>query len=169
MVTDASSDSFVRPLRELVEQQVLPLIAWYQRKKRWPRRLHKATTAGVIILGALIPIASAWSGSTAARLFVGIIGVVITVITSLAASYDWFRRWRLFTVAQARLESELAKWEFAIARARMLPEEEGRGKALDATAALLEVAESARSEETEAFFENQRDPAAIVQPTTADG
>lgn len=162
MVAEPSPADFVHPLRNLVEQQVLPLIDWYQRKKRWPRRLHKATTAVVIILGALIPIASAWSGSTPARVFVGIVGVTITTITSLAASYDWYRRWRLFTVAQSQLESQLATWEFAIARARMLPEGEGRTEAIAATSALLKAANRARSEETEAFFETQEDQAAAI-------
>lgn len=167
MVAERSADDFVRPLRDLVEQHVLPLIDWYQRKKRWPRRLHKATTAVVIILGALIPIASAWSGSTPARVFVGVVGVTITTITSLAASYDWYRRWRLFTVAQSQLESQLATWEFAISRARMLPEDEGRAEAIAATSVLLKAANQARSEETEAFFENQ-DDRAVVMPARAE-
>lgn len=153
---------YTQPLRELVEHQVLPLIDWYQRKKRWPRRLHKSTTAAVIVLGALVPIGSAWSASTFARVFVGVIGVTITTVTSLAASYDWYRRWRIFTVAQSVLESQLASWEFAIARARMLPGDEGRAEALAATSALLESANQARNEETESFFESQGDRAALV-------
>jgi hypothetical protein len=163
-VPEPSPDEFLRPLRELVERQVLPLIDWYQRKKRWPRRLHKSTTAAVIILGALIPIASAWSASTPARVFVGVVGVTITTVTSLAASYDWYRRWRLFTVAQSQLESQLATWEFAMARVQMLPAKEAREEAIAATSVLLEAANRARNEETEAFFENQGDRAV---PTTA--
>lgn len=143
------------PLRELVERQVLPLIDWYQRKKRWPRRLHKSTTSVVIVLGALIPIASAWSASTPARVFVGAVGVIITTVTSLAVSCDWYRRWRLFTVAQAQLETQLAKWEFAMARAQMVPGDGGRAEAVAATSVLLEAAGHARNEETEAFFDNQ--------------
>lgn len=160
-MADPSPDDFLRPLRELVERQVVPLIDWYQRKKRWPRRLHKSTTALVIILGALIPIASAWSASTPARVFVGIVGVTITTVTSLAVSFDWYRRWRLFTVAQNQLESELATWEFAIARARMLPVEEGREQAIAATSVLLEATKKAWTEETEAFFESQGDRAVV--------
>jgi uncharacterized protein DUF4231 len=152
----------LHPLRELVERQVLPLIDWYQRKKRWPRRLHKSTTAAVIILGALIPIASAWSASTTARVFVGVLGVTITTVTSLATSYDWYRRWRLFTVAQSQLESQLATWEFAMARAAMLPAEEGRADAIAATSVLLEAANQARNEETEAFFESQGDRVGVM-------
>lgn len=161
-MADPSPDDFLRPLRELVERQVLPLIDWYQRKKRWPRRLHKSTTALVIILGALIPIATAWSASTPARVFVGVVGVTITTVTSLAVSFDWYRRWRLFTIAQSQLESELATWEFAIARARMLPAEEGREQAIAATATLLEAAKKASLEETEAFFESQGDRTALT-------
>jgi hypothetical protein len=160
-------DDFIRPLRELVERQVVPMIDWYQRKKRWPRRMHKSTTAVVIVLGSLIPIATAWSGSTTARVFVGILGVVITTVTSLAVSFDWYRRWRLFTIAQNQLESQLATWEFAIARARMLPEEEGRAAAIEATSVLLEAANLARNEETEAFFEGQGDRA-VVMPARVD-
>jgi hypothetical protein len=158
----SAGDDFAGPLRELVERQVLPLIDWYQRKKRWPRRLHKSTSAAVIVLGALIPIASAWSGSTPARVFVGVVGVTITAVTSLAASYDWYRRWRIFTLAQSTLESQLASWEFAIARARLLSPEEGRDEALAATATLLAAVNHARSEETEAFFENQGDRSALA-------
>jgi hypothetical protein len=156
------ADDYLRPLRELVERQVLPLIDWYQRKKRWPRRLHKSTTALVIILGALIPIASAWSASTPARVFVGVVGVTITTVTSLAASYDWYRRWRLFSVAQGQMESHLATWEFAMARAQLLPADEGRAEAIAATSVLLEAANQARNEETEAFFESQSDRSVLT-------
>jgi hypothetical protein len=159
-VADSSPD-FLHPMRELVERQVVPLIEWYQRKKRWPRRLHKSTTAAVIVLGALIPIASAWSASTAARVIVGVLGVIITTVTSLAVSFDWYRRWRLFTIAQSQLESALATWEFAVARARMLPAEEGREAAVAATLTLLDAANKARNDETEAFFESQGDRAAV--------
>jgi hypothetical protein len=159
----AMSDDFVLPLRELVDRQVMPLIDWYQRKKRWPRRLHKSTTAVVIVLGALIPIATAWSGSTPARVFVGILGVTITTVTSMAVSFDWYRRWRLFTLAQNQLESSLATWEFTVAQARMLPSaEEGRAAAVEATSVLLEAANRARNEETEAFFEGQGDRAVVM-------
>lgn len=137
------------------------MIEWYQRKKRWPRRLHKSTTAVVIILGALIPIASAWSASTTARVFVGVLGVIITTVTSLAVSFDWYRRWRLFTVAQNQLESQLATWEFAIARAELLPAEERRTAAVAATSVLLDAANQIRDEETEAFFESQGDKAVL--------
>jgi hypothetical protein len=158
------ADDYVGPLRELVDRQVLPLIDWYQRKKRWPRRLHKSTTAVVIILGALIPIASAWSDSVAARVFVGTIGVTITTVTSLAVSFEWNRKWRLFTVAQSQLESQLATWEFAIARAQMLSPAEGQAEAIAATSVLLAAANQARNDETDAFFESQGDTAV---PTTA--
>lgn len=155
-------DDYTLPLRELVERRILPLIDWYQRKKRWPRRLHKSSSAAVIVLGALIPVASAWSASTTARVFVGAVGVTITTVTSLAASYDWYRRWRIFTVAQSALESQLASWELAIARARMLPEEQGRAEAFAATTALLEAANQARNEETESFFESQGERTALA-------
>lgn len=159
-----SYDDHLSPLHELVERQVMPLIDWYQRRKRWPRRLHKATTAVVIILGALIPIASAWSASIPARVFVGAVGVTITTVTSLAVSFDWHQKWRLFTVAQGKLESQLATWEFSMARARMLSPEEGRAEAIAATSRLLEASNQARNEETEAFFESH---GAEVLPVTA--
>jgi uncharacterized protein DUF4231 len=154
-VTVPAEDDYVRPLLEFVDRQVTPLVDWYQRKKRWPRRMHKATSAAVIILGALIPIASAWSAGTAARIFVGAIGVAITTLTSLAASYDWHQRWRIFAVAQGLLETQLANWELAIAGARMLPDQEGRAEALAATVTLLEAVNRARKEETESFFERE--------------
>jgi hypothetical protein len=163
----SSPDDYLRPLRELVERQVLPTIDWYQRKKRWPRRLHKSTTAVVIILGAMIPIATAWSGSTPARVFVGALGVTITTVTSLAVSFDWYRRWRLFSIAQSTLETELATWEFTIAKAQLLPAEEAREAAVAATSALLEAANRAQREETEAFFESQGDRA-VVMPARPD-
>ena len=158
----SGDEDFFRPLHELVERQVLPMVDWYQRKKRWPRRLHKCTTAAVIVMGALIPIASAWSASTSARVFVGVVGVAITTVTSLAASYDWYRRWRIFTLAQSTLESELANWEFAIARARLVPPDDGRAEAIAATAKLLDAVNHARNEETEAFFESQGDRNALA-------
>jgi hypothetical protein len=43
-----------------------------------------------------------------------------------------------------------------------LPAEEGREAAVAATSVLLEAANKARNEETEAFFENQGDRAAVT-------
>ena len=49
-------------LRTLVKREVVPLIGWYQRRKRWPRRLHRLSGVVVIALGATIPLLSARTG-----------------------------------------------------------------------------------------------------------
>lgn len=147
------NDDDLEALRSLVDRQVISLIQWYQRKKRWPRRLHKSTTTAVITLGALIPLASAWSSTAGTRIFVSIIGVLITTLASLAASYNWQERWRLFTLAQNTLESALADWEFAVTKAQLSASpDQSRAEILAATEKLLEAANQAREEETKSFF-----------------
>lgn len=147
------NDDDLQALRTLVDRQVIPLIQWYQRKKRWPRRLHKSTTTAVITLGALIPLASAWSSTAGTRIFVSIVGVLITTLASLATSYNWQERWRLFTLAQSTLESALVDWEFTITKAQLSgPPEQARPDILAATEKLLETANQAREEETKSFF-----------------
>ena len=112
-MTDARTDAVdgkIAELRTLVEREVLPLIQWYQRKKRWPRRLHRLSGVLVIALGATIPLLSAYSASPPTRIVVGTAGAVITVITGLATVYEWQKTWRIFTVAQAELETERLAW-----------------------------------------------------------
>jgi Protein of unknown function (DUF4231) len=146
-------DDDLTALRSLVDRQVISLIQWYQRKKRWPRRLHKLTTTAVITLGALIPLASAWSSTAGTRIFVSIIGVLITTLASLAASYNWQERWRLFTLAQNALESALADWEFTITKAQLSGSPgQARTELIAATEKLLETVNQAREEETKSFF-----------------
>ena len=140
-------------MRSLVDRQVIPLIQWYQQKKRWPRRLHKSTATAIITLGAVIPLASAWSSTSGTRIFVSIVGVLITTLASLAASYNWQERWRLFTLAQSTLESALADWEFTITKSQLSgSSDQARTEILAATEKLLETANQAREEETKSFF-----------------
>jgi hypothetical protein len=98
-------DGRIAELRALVEREVVPLIDWYQRKKRWPRRLHRLSGIAVIGLGATIPVLSAYTDAQPARVLVGTAGAVITVITGLATVYEWQKTWRIFTVAQTELEA----------------------------------------------------------------
>ncbi|HEX6754855.1 MAG TPA: DUF4231 domain-containing protein [Mycobacteriales bacterium] len=143
----------------LVEREVLPLIQWYQRKKRWPRRLHRLSGVLVIALGATIPLLSAYSASPPTRIVVGTAGAVITVITGLATVYEWQKTWRIFTVAQAELETERLAWELALARADADPDQDARLRAaLTATEVLMEKASLARHSETAEFFASQSDP-----------
>ncbi|ALG08978.1 DUF4231 domain-containing protein [Kibdelosporangium phytohabitans] len=157
MSDSSRRDDDLEELRRLVDQQVMPLVDWYQRKKRWPRRFHKFTAGTVIVLGAVIPIASVLPGSTATRVIIGAIGVAITAISSLSASYDWHRKWRLSSIAQNLVESHLATWELAMTKARLAPSPVSMDDAIAATEALITAANRARNEETRGYFEDQRE------------
>ena len=159
-------DARVAELRGLVEREVVPLIGWYQRRKRWPRRLHRLSGIVVIGLGALIPLLSAYSGSGPVRVIVGAAGAVITVITGLATVYEWQKTWRIFTVAQTELEAHRLRWELALGAADAEADQDERlRRAVTATEALLDAATLARRTETADFFAEQAElPRAPAPP-----
>lgn len=140
---------------ELVDRHVRPLIAWYQTKKRWPRRLYRATTVAVIALGASIPLLIIGEGECSSRLLTAAVGVTISGLTGLATVTDWQRRWQIFTGAQTSLEVRLADWELAIAEAGMAEPERARQMKLDATKELMAAAMAIRQSEMDAFFAGQ--------------
>jgi hypothetical protein len=148
-------DERVAEMRALVEREVVPLIHWYQQKKRWPRRLHRLSGIVVIALGATIPLLSAYT-STAVRLVVGVAGAIISIITGLATVYDWQKTWRIFTVAQTELEAHRLHWELALGAAAADPDQDARlARAVAATGILLDQASQARRTETAEFFADQ--------------
>jgi hypothetical protein len=150
----------------LVDRRVVPLVEWYQCKKRWPRRLYRATTTMVILLGASIPLLALGEPSEATRLLASVVGVTISGLTGLAAVYDWQRRWRIFTGAQTALEGRLAEWELAFAEAgQTVPPERTREIRIAATRDLVTAAAAIRQGETEDFFAGQ--PSTVSRPTQA--
>lgn len=156
-------DGRVAELRTLVEREVVPLIDWYQRKKRWPRRLHRLSGIAVIGLGATIPVLSAYTDAQPARVIVGTAGAVITVITGLATVYEWQRTWRIFTVAQTELEAHRLRWELALGAADAEADQDERlRRTVAATENLLEHAALARRTETAEFFAEQTE---LPRPT----
>lgn len=172
MSGDQEQADFVR-LREIVDRHVMSLISWYQRKKRWPRRLHRLSSALIIGGSAFVPIATAWSAGTAARLMVATAGVLVTAVAGFATAYDWHRRWRLFAIAQNALEARIAEWEFALAAAELLPSvEQQRDEAVSATRDLLAAAGRIRRVETNEFFSGPASPPPVetdIQPGSAVG
>lgn len=167
MSTDKDTvDARIAELRALVDREVIPLIAWYQKKKRLPRRLHRLSGVAVISLGALIPLLSAYSDSTPFRVIVGAAGAVITVITGLATIYEWQKTWRIFTVAQTELEVQRLQWEVALGAADLLDDQQARlDAAATATTTLLDAATQARRTETTEFFAEKTDlPRALPGP-----
>lgn len=141
---------------EIVERHVRTLIDWYQRKKRWPRRLYRATTVAVILLGASIPLLSLGEPSAGTRLLTATVGVMISGLTGLATVTDWQRRWRIFTGAQTSLEVRLAEWELALAEAELVkPAERAQQMKLEATKNLLTASAAIRLMETQEFFAGQ--------------
>jgi hypothetical protein len=139
----------------LVERHVRPLIAWYDGKKRWPRRLHRATTVAVILLGAGIPLLSINEPPEGFRWLTPAAGVTISALTGLATVTDWQRRWQVFTTAQTALEARLADWEMAMTEASLAPPERARQMRVEATRDLLAAALRTRQSETEEFFAGQ--------------
>ena len=149
-------DGRIAELRSLVAREVVPLIDWYQRKKRWPRRLHRLSGILVIALGAFIPLLSAYSDSQPVRIAIGAAGAVISVITGLATIYEWQKTWRIFTVAQTELEAHRLRWELALGSADAETDQQERlRRAVAATELLFEQAALARRTETAEYFAEQ--------------
>lgn len=156
MTTIGQVDHRIAELRALVDREVAPLIEWYQRKKRWPRRLHRLSGIAVIALGATIPLLSAYANSDLIRILIGAAGAVITIITGLATVYEWQKTWRIFTVAQTELEVYRLHWELALGTADLETDQVARlRRAVSATERLLEQASLARRTETADFFAEQ--------------
>jgi hypothetical protein len=143
---------------EIVDRHVRPLIDWYQRKKRWPRRLHRATTVAVILLGASIPLLSISEPTYRSRFLTATVGVAISGITGLATVTDWQRRWQIFTAAQTSLEVRLADWEMALTEASLAEADKAQQMKVEATRNLLAAASTIRLSETEEFFAGQPQP-----------
>lgn len=141
---------------EVVDRYVRPLIDWYQRKKRWPRRLYRATTVAVILLGASIPLLTIAEPSEGSRLLIATVGVTISGLTGLATVTDWQRRWQIFTGAQTSLEVRLAEWELAVAEAGLVePADQARKLKLEATRDLSTASMTIRLMETQEFYAGQ--------------
>lgn len=139
---------------EIVDRHVRSLVDWYQRKKRWPRRLHRVTTVSVILLGAAIPLLSISDPSDQSRFVTAVVGVTVG-LTGLATVTDWRRRWQIFTSAQTALEVQLAAWEVAMTEASLAEPDQGRQLRVEATKHLLAAATTIRLSETEEFFVGQ--------------
>jgi hypothetical protein len=148
-------------MTDLVDRHVRPLIAWYQSKKRWPRRFYRATTVAVILLGASIPLLTIVESDCGSRLVIATVGVSISGLTGLATVTDWQRRWQVFTAAQTSLEARVAEWELAIAEAALAEPEQQRRMRFDATKELVTSSMAIWQSEMEAFFE--------YLPQTTDG
>ena len=149
-------DARIAELRALVGREVVPLIEWYQRRKRWPRRLHRLSGIVVIALGATIPLLSAYADTGSIRVIIGVAGAVISVITGLATVYEWQKTWRIFSLAQTEMEVHRLHWELALTAADASRDQETRlNLAVAATEDLMARASLARRSETAEFFARQ--------------
>lgn len=138
---------------DLVDRHVRPLIDWYQKKKRWPRRFYRATTVTIILLGASIPLLTINDDQCDSRLLIASAGVSISGLTGLATVTDWQRRWQVFTSAQTSLEARVAEWELALAEAELAEPDQTRQMRFDATKDLVTAAMAIWQSEMESFFE----------------
>ncbi|MFI6079292.1 DUF4231 domain-containing protein [Actinoplanes sp. NPDC051343] len=105
-----SNSGSIDSIQRLVETSLSESISWYQNHKKWPRRFHRISTMLLIVSGATIPILSAASVSWA-RVTVAGLGVAVTALAGLSASYRWDRTWQVFSDAQFELEDLASRWE----------------------------------------------------------
>lgn len=148
---DLASDTY-KHLASIKDRYVNAKIAWYQEKKRWPRRLHRLSAFFTIVLSVSMPALVQIDGIVN-DVVVPMVAILVAVLTALGFHYQWGSVWKEFHGAQLRLTSALASWELRMLRAnRFKDPEKGVSYAVKATQALLDAAEAAEGEETLSFF-----------------
>lgn len=153
----ASRGDSIESLESLLDMNVRTLVQWYQIHKKWPRRLHRITTASVIVAGAMIPLFAAVGESWARAVTAGL-GAVVAALASLNASYKWERTWRIFTDAQTHLEDLLAEWDEELVRVRgeQLSKVDQLSELRATALRLLRMARAIRASESRSYFSSRK-------------
>ena len=88
-----------------------------------------------------------------------LIGILIALLSGLAAFFRWDESWKANISALMEIEHRQAVWELRILEARRAADgEQGVAQAVQATKDLLEEARKVDVGNTQAFFQNVRVP-----------
>lgn len=155
-VNPEDSSQFLTEMSRIQRDYVASRVAWYQDKKKWPRRLARGTTIALIVLSSSVPFLTGVDGWRK-DVLLPIVALLIAALSGLKAAYQWERTWQAYAVAQFLIEDATGKWNVEMTRARhAVSAKASMDRAYRATLELLHVASTARDEETKAYFEDLR-------------
>lgn len=147
---------YLKEVESIQTAYVASRISWYQNKKKWPRRLARATTIALVVLSSGVPFLASSNGWKK-DVLLPIAALLIAALSGLKASYQWEKTWQAYAVAQFMIEDALGTWKLKMSRARRSSSPKaGIDRAYRATLELLRVASTAREEETKVYFEDLR-------------
>lgn len=132
---------------------------WYAAHTFWPRLLFRSVGTAIIVLSVSLPLVATQPPSPHKDLAVSLIGILIALLSGLAAFFRWDESWKANISALMEIEHRQAVWELRILEARRAADgEQGVAQAVQATKDLLEEARKVDVGNTQAFFQNVRVP-----------
>ncbi|UCM88817.1 DUF4231 domain-containing protein [Streptomyces marincola] len=132
------------------EQYVLDVIAFYDRRARWHRRLYRFSGTVIILAGAALPLLTTLDFPGRDGTIAGV-GSLVAVTTALRALYRWDVSWVLLRDTEIQLTHTYLAWRTRADRGQDAP--------APAPEELLERIYRIRRSESSEFFKNLPDPA----------
>jgi hypothetical protein len=138
------------------------LIEWYRKRSPHKRLYYRASGLLIIVLGIALPILAVFGKDLEYKdLWVSVLAGLIALLTGLNSFFRWDVAWRGHIQALLTLDRLQKEWEFAIAKARALPDAgEGLKLAIEATEQFQTRAHDTVEAEAKGFFTVQRLPGA---------
>lgn len=131
---------------------------WYAQHTFWPRLWFRVVGAAVILLSVSLPLL-ATQEFPSKSLVVSLVGVLVALLSGLAAFFRWDESWRSNIGARMEVEHLLAVWDLRMLEARHAADaEQGIATAVQATRDLLEAVRQVHVGNTQSFFQNVRLP-----------
>ncbi|MGN1481050.1 DUF4231 domain-containing protein [Porcipelethomonas sp.] len=93
-------------IHEYIEERLDPQIKWYDEKSISCQKSYKLIQIVEIILAATIPLLSGYCNIFLISIIVGILGIIITILESLAKLFKYHENW-----IQYRTTCELLKYQ----------------------------------------------------------
>jgi hypothetical protein len=132
---------------------------WYAAHTFWPRLLFRSVGTAIILLSVSLPLVATQQPSQYKDLAVSVIGILVALLSGLAAFFRWDETWKGNVGALMELDHRQAVWELRILEARRTADtEQGIVLALQATKDLLEEARLVDVANTQTFFQSVRVP-----------
>lgn len=137
-------------------------IEWYRKRAPQKRLCYRASGLLIIIFGIALPIMAAFGKDLEHNdLWVSILAGLIALLTGFNSFFRWDVAWRGHIHALLTLDRLQKEWQFAIAKAKTLPnEDEALKLAIEATEQFQAKTHDTVEAETKGFFTVQKLPGA---------
>ena len=151
--------SILKELEALKEEFVERKIQWYAKNARQAQMRFRLSGALIIVLSACLPFLTTLREGIWISIVLPVVALVIAGLSGLTAFFRWESNWRGFSQTGYMLEYQLKMWELKVIEAK---HEMDAQKAVEivvqATKQLLDDAQAATNDETEAFFKRVQMP-----------